>query len=299
MSIEPVLSYSIKDLENISGIKAHTLRIWEQRYNLFEPNRTDTNIRLYSNSDMRKLLNVALLNNNGVKISKIAELSNEELNVKASEILVSQNNYQNQIEFLVMSMIDMNEAKFEEIISENILSIGLVKTIENIVYPFLVRVGVLWQTDSIHPGQEHFMSNLIRQKLIAAIDSQTVKPAEDAPVFMLFLPDNELHEISLIYYNFLLRELNYHTIYLGQSVPFKELVKVAKHKKVTHALSIFTAGLKNSKVEGYLSALSSSLPEVQFYLSGYQLIDFQSHSLSNVNTFKNIQDFKSLITQVK
>jgi DNA-binding transcriptional MerR regulator len=124
MSIEPVLSYSIKDLENISGIKAHTLRIWEQRYNLFEPNRTDTNIRLYSNSDMRKLLNVALLNNNGVKISKIAELSNDQLNVKASEILVSQNNYQNQIEFLVMSMIDMNESKFEEIISENILSIA-------------------------------------------------------------------------------------------------------------------------------------------------------------------------------
>jgi DNA-binding transcriptional MerR regulator len=298
MSIEPVLSYSIKDLENISGIKAHTLRIWEQRYNLFEPNRTDTNIRLYSNSDMRKLLNVALLNNNGVKISKIAELSNDQLNVKASEILVSQNNYQNQIEFLVMSMIDMNESKFEEIISENILSIGLVNTIENIVYPFLIRVGVLWQTNSIHPGQEHFMSNLIRQKLISAIDSQSLKPAADGPVFMLFLPDNELHEISLIYYNFLLRELNYQTIYLGQSVPFKELIKVAHHKKVTHALSVFTSGLKNSKIEGYLSSLSAALPEVQFFLSGYQLIDFKTHSLSNVNTFKNLQEFKSSITEL-
>lgn len=299
MSVEPVISYSIKDLENISGIKAHTLRIWEQRYNLFEPVRTDTNIRMYSNNDMRKLLNVALLNNNGVKISKIAELSNEQLNQKATEILVLENNYENQIEFLVMCMIDMNENKFEEIISENILSIGLVKTIEHIIYPFLVRVGVLWQTDSIHPGQEHFISNLIRQKLLSAIDSQSIKPSENAPIVMLFLPENELHEISLIYFNFLLRELNFQTIYLGQSVPFNEVVKVANFKNVTHIIGVFTAGVKSSKLDSYVRSLSTTLPKVQFMLSGYQLLEYSNPELKNITIFKNIAEFKTNLLQMQ
>lgn len=287
-----MVTYSIKDLENISGIKAHTLRIWEVRYKILTPLRTETNIRLYSNSDMLKLLNVALLNNNGVKISKIAKLSNEEISKRTAEILSKENSYSNQIENLVIAMVDMDEHTFENVVSNNILKFGIENTLTNILYPFLLKVGVLWRTNSIYPGQEHFISHLIRQKLISAIDGQIVKHSDNATKYMLFLPQNELHEISLLFYNYLIRKANHKSIYLGQSVPYEDVVKVAKDTNCKYLVSIFTSGLKPKKVKEYIENLSKEIPDKTILLSGYQTVDIDITNFKNVTFFKNPDEFK-------
>ena len=162
--------YSIKDLEKLSGIKAHTLRIWEKRYNLVEPKRTETNIRYYDDEDLKKVLNVALLNRNGLKISHIAGLKTEEINSKISDLSKGNQDSESVIDNLVISMIELDEKKFEKILSRTIMQAGFEETILYTIYPFFQKIGLLWQTGAINPAQEHFISNLVRQKLIVAID---------------------------------------------------------------------------------------------------------------------------------
>ncbi|MEQ9302640.1 MAG: MerR family transcriptional regulator, partial [Marinoscillum sp.] len=165
-------TFSIRDLEHLSGIKAHTLRIWEQRYELIKPKRTDTNIRYYDDHDLKLILNVALLKENGIKISKIAEMSDGELQREVLKLTERNLRYPEQIHALTISMVDLDEDRFNKIISSNILKLGFEKTMMNVIYPFLSKIGILWQTSAINPAQVHFISNLVRQKLIAAIDGQ-------------------------------------------------------------------------------------------------------------------------------
>jgi DNA-binding transcriptional MerR regulator len=164
------MQYSIKDLENLSSIKAHTIRIWEKRYSLIEPARTDTNIRYYNDEDVKKLLNVAVLVQNGVKISHVAQLSPNEIKQKAAFILQNPNDVDNQVKNLILSMVELSESKFNKILNKSIITMGFEKTMMYLVYPFLEQIGVMWQTGSINPAHEHFISNLIRQKLMVAID---------------------------------------------------------------------------------------------------------------------------------
>jgi DNA-binding transcriptional MerR regulator len=263
--------FSIKDLEKLSGIKAHTLRIWEQRYGILKPERTDTNIRWYCNDKLKHLLNVAFLYDHGFKISKIACLQPEEVITEVNKIVDSEISECDQIRGLVMSMVELDEERFEKIISNNIKHKGFSFTIEKIVYPFLNKIGMMWQTGSINPAQEHFISNLIRQKLIAAIDSQ--KPAKnDMPKkFVLFLPDGELHELSLLYFNYLLRSLGHQVTYLGQTVPFEDLQKVVEIKKPDHIVSVLT-NYKNDLNE-FIEHLSDAFPFSGILLSGCQVMD--------------------------
>jgi len=290
-----MIKYSIKDLESISGIKAHTLRIWEVRYKLFKPHRTDTNIRLYNNDDIRKLLNVALLNNHGLKISKIATLSNSEISSKALEILSTEDTFQSQIDSLTMAMVEIDEDRFELVVSNSILKFGLEDTITQIIYPFLVKVGVLWRTESINPGQEHFITNLIRQKIIAAIDEQVMQITDDSKKFLLYLPENELHEISILFYNYLIRKNKYKTIYLGQSVPFEDVVKLCDSMQPTHVITVLTAGIRSKKVLEYIEQLSKKCNKQKILLSGYQVFETENIKFENVHIFKNKEDLSSLI----
>ncbi|RYF66671.1 MAG: MerR family transcriptional regulator, partial [Cytophagaceae bacterium] len=184
-------NYSIKDLEQLSGIKAHTLRIWEHRYNIIQPKRTDTNIRTYDDQDLKLVLNISLLKDHGYKISEISKLSVEEMYQEVIKISDKQLSYPDQIHALTITMIDLDEDRFEKIISTNILQFGFENTMINIIYPFLSRIGTLWVTGSIGPAQEHFITNLIRQKLIVAIDGQVSKQRPNGKKYMLFLPEGE------------------------------------------------------------------------------------------------------------
>lgn len=285
--------YSIKELEQLSGIKAHTIRIWEKRHKLIDPARTSTNIRFYSDQDLKKIINVSLLNNNGIKISRIANMSFEEMTRKVLEISELKNDLAIHIDQLVISMIDMEEEGFEKILNNMILRYGFERTTTEIVYPFLEKIGILWQTQNITPAHEHFMSNLIRQKLIVAIDGLPLPP-KGARKVMLFLPEGELHEIGLLFYHYITRKAGLRTYYLGQNVPHPDLISVYEvHKPELLVTSITTALVV--PVEVYFETLNKDFPESRVLASGMQTQKFQGASLGNIQTFTNALELKNYI----
>jgi len=263
MSKAPNLQYTIKDLERLSGIKAHTLRIWEQRYNLLNPNRTDTNIRYYSGEDLRKILNISVLNQKGIKISKIVDLSEDEINNRVIEFTRDSSDQGLQIEGLVIAMIDLDEPRFEQIIQVCISRLGFEDTMLKVIYPFFKKVGVLWQTGSINVAQEHFITHLIRQKIIVAIDNLSYKTRPDSRTHMLFLPEGELHEMGLLFYNYLIKKSGHKVIYLGQSVPLKDLkliVGLQKPHTLVTALLSYNATEDVVNILNGINNASGSLP---------------------------------------
>lgn len=295
---EKILKYSIKDLEQISGIKAHTLRIWEQRYNIIKPLRSETNIRSYTNDDLRMLLNISILNNNGYKISKIADMSKEEIYNHVQQISSQQSETGTQIDNLIISMVEIDEDRFERAISNNILKIGFDRTINEIIYPFLQKVALMWMTGSINPAQEHFISSLIRQKLIASIDAQIVQPKPGTPRFMLYLPENELHDISLLYYHYTIRNFQLKSIYLGQSLPFEDLQKIYKVHQPEYLVSIITTAISSKSLNNYLNNLKSSFPFSTILLSGYQLVTQQPDLPENIKFFRDPSEFKAILNSL-
>lgn len=292
-------SYSIKDLEQLSGIKAHTLRIWEQRYNFIIPKRTETNIRYYDDEDLKLILNVSLLRENGYKISKIAEMSTEQIAEAILEITDRNSSYSDQIHSLVMAMIDLDEERFEKIMSTNILQSGFENTMFNIVFPFLSKIGVLWQTGSISPAQEHFISNLIRQKLIVAIDGCYVPSKEVNSKYLLFLPEGELHEISLLFCYYLVKSRKNKVVYLGQNVPLPDLLQTCEIYKPDFLVSVFTSAPPQAKVQDYINTLSKSLPDSTLFLSGYQIIGQDLRAPENVRFFLRLEMLLKVIDEIK
>lgn len=264
--------YSIKDLEHLSGIKAHTLRIWEQRYGLMEPQRTDSNIRYYSDEDLKFVLNVALLNANGYKISRIAEMPRSKVAAEVAKFTSTHQTHESDIASLIISTIDLNEALFEQIFQQNVLNIGFEKTITDVVYPFLDRIGTLWLSGSITPAQEHFISNLIRQKLIVAIDVQPKLPRENAKNVMIYTPENELHELSILFGAYAFKRQQHRVYYLGSSVPFENVEIVAEKHKIDIILLSITAHPSGSNFNTYLSKLVEHFPEKKIILTGYQAL---------------------------
>lgn len=220
--------YSIKDLETLSGIKAHTIRIWEKRYQLFSPERSDTNIRFYSNEELKLLLNISLLNKHGYKISKILELSPQEMVDLLTGIQLVQSEVADLVTALVAATVGMNEEQFNRVFAAGIFKMGFERTVTEVLFPFFSRIGLMWQVGAIDPAQEHFISNLFRQKLIAAIDSLPSRTDKRALTVVLFLPENEMHELSLLFYNYALRSRGFHTVYLGQAVPIETLGRIVE-----------------------------------------------------------------------
>jgi len=261
-------AYSIKDLEKLSGIKAHTIRIWEKRYSLFEPTRTGTNRRLYSDEDLRKIINIAVLSRNGMKISHISHLTVSEIDEKV-EFLSRENNLtENNIDGLVVAMIDFNEDAFNSIVMKSILNTGFEATIENLVFPFMRRIGLLWQTGSVSPAQEHFISNIIKKRILVATDSLSVPKRENRKKVLLFLPDNELHDLGLLYYSYLVRKNGSDLIYLGQMMPLDSLDELNRKWNP----DIIVTGIVTSSTyltpDEYIYELSSIFPGKIVLVSG-------------------------------
>jgi DNA-binding transcriptional MerR regulator len=282
--------YSIKDLERLSGIKAHTLRIWEQRYELFSPARTTTNIRWYTAGDLRKLLNVSVLNNHGIKISKIASMKEDAINKLVVEYTETTTDEAEQVTALVMAMVDLNEARFDKIISLCFMRFGFEKTVEEIIYPFFRKIGVMWQTGSINPVQEHFISNLVRQKIIVAIDGLVPTQIEKPKTFVLYLPNNELHELSLLYYCYKIRSRGHQVIYLGQSVPVEDLETSFDQRPPHFFLTVLTHEIKDVNLQEYLNRLSKKFPESTFLVSGFQMMKRKLSLPRNIQVFKEPSD---------
>ncbi|MBC6365651.1 MerR family transcriptional regulator [Algoriphagus sp. AK58] len=290
-------TYSIKDLEQLSGIKAHTLRIWEQRYSLLSPKRTDTNIRFYDDDDLKLILNVALLNDNGFKISKIASMESQEIREEVMKLTERSLTHDDQIHALTICMIEMDEERFDKILSTNIIKLGFEQTMLNIIYPFMSKIGVLWQTGAINPAQEHFMSNLVRQKLIVAIDGQISQGG--GKKFLLFLPEGELHEISLLFASYLIKSKGHKVIYLGQSTPNDDLLSVFKLHQPEFLLTVITTSPSSEYVQEYVNALAERFSSSQILVTGYQVIGQDLIFPKNVRQMNYIRDIKELLEELE
>ena len=217
--------YSIKDLERFSGIKAHTIRIWEKRYNLLQPDRTDTNIRYYNDDQLRRLLNICTLISNGVKISKINQLSELEIYTEI-ETLMSSDSKDEKLNVFINRIIEsgltFNNQLLESTFRAATLRLGFCKCYRDVILPSLVKFGLLWGKSEMIPSQQHFISNFIKQKLFSAIDSLDL-PNANAKTFLLFLPQNEEHEIGLLFAYYIIKKAGHNVVYLGQNVPTADL----------------------------------------------------------------------------
>jgi len=286
---------SIKELETLSGIKAHTLRIWEQRYGILKPERTDTNIRYYNNNDLKRILNISLLNNNGYKISKIAAFSYEQLLLEAEKFLNNFTKESYQIENLTLSLMDLDDERFEKTVNNSVIHFGFENTIEKILFPFIRQMGNMWQVGMINPAQEHYISNLIRQKLIVGIDKLTPNTIYSPKTFLFYLPSNELHEMGLLYANFLCKSKGHKCIYLGQSVPLEDVVSLSHATKPDAIISIFTSKMQDVELSDYFKQLLNSIPNVDFLVSGRQVFigDEKLADLDpRIKIFEEFKDFK-------
>jgi DNA-binding transcriptional MerR regulator len=285
-----VSNYSIKDIEQLSGIKAHTLRIWEQRYNFIKPKRTNTNIRYYDDNDLKLVLNTALLKDNGHKISRICGMDGHEIQLEVMKLMEKKLGFPEQIQGLTLAMLEIDEDRFEKILSSNILHIGFERTMINLIYPFFQKIGVLWQTGSISPAQEHFISNLVRQKVIVAIDGQVVCTSNCNKKYLLYLPENEMHEISLLFSAYLIKARNNRVIYLGQNVPQNDLMSIYKDHNPDYLLTVMTTHPVARDIQAYVYKLSESFKNAKIIVTGHQVIEHDIDIPKNVMLFNKLQD---------
>lgn len=286
-------SYSIKDLEVLTGIKAHTIRAWEKRYNLIQPKRTTTNIRYYTDEDLKLLLNVALLYNNGYKISKLANLSTKAIQQHALSLTKDNFHPHVQIEGLINATVEMDNLQIDRLLSRNIIQYGLESTMMEIVFPFLQRIGILWQTGAISPVQEHLFSNIMHQKIMVAIDGLKQITASKNNTYLLFLPEWEQHEMSLLFISYILQSRNKNVIFLGSNTPFEDLTIAYNVHTPYNLFTVFSTGIAKKELEKYIHTLHDQFSNSQLIISGKQItgLDKALNIPSSVQVINSMQEF--------
>ncbi|ALM06626.1 MerR family transcriptional regulator [Sediminicola sp. YIK13] len=286
--------FSIRDLENLSGIKAHTIRIWEKRYNLLSPERTSTNIRNYSLASLQKLLNITLLYNNGYKISKIAKVPEEEIPLLVKEI-VARNSFKNHsINAFKLAMVNFDQTMFFNTYNRLLADKSFRDIFYDVFIPLLNELGLLWQTDTISPSHEHFITNLIKQKIIINTDKlHSNEPTRKDKTFVLFLPENEIHELGLLFLNYEINLRGYKSIYLGQTVPTECLTDLTKYYESLHFISYFTVEPSKEKINKYLEEFTTNVNQdgkSKLWILGYQIQNLDKSILPpSMRAFKSIE----------
>lgn len=261
--------YSISDLEKLSGIKSHTIRIWEQRYGILQPKRTDTNIRFYEDEDLKQLLNVALLNRHGFRISKIAEMSKGDIAEQVGSVSDFKSDVDSQLDVLTLSVIEMDEIKFARIFDNNVKEFGFERAMLDVVYPFMEKLSLLWLTGSIKPVQENFITQLIRNKLIAAIEKEPLVSDRKAPKFILYLPKDEQQELSILFLQFLLKRRGFQAVNLGPNLALFDLKDAYKIHHADYVFTVLSETFNREPVQRYLASLQAAVPGCHLLLTGY------------------------------
>lgn len=288
--------YSIKDLEHLSGIKAHTIRIWEQRYNLFSPQRTATNIRYYNDEDVKLILNIATLKNNGMKISKIVDMPPDLMQQEVQKISQDHKSDEDQISALTLAMIDLDENRFSAVLNRNIENLGFEKSMMDVIYPFMSKIGILWLTNVINPAHEHFISHLVRQKIIAATDK--VDDNSDGPLYFLFLPEGELHELGLLFANYILKSRGFRTIFFGQTVPLDALEEVYHKLHPKCLMTAMTTAPDPSEVQRYVNRLANKFKDSSICITGRRVIGQDITLPKNVSILNRFEDLNHITQEV-
>jgi DNA-binding transcriptional MerR regulator len=287
--------FSIKDLEHLSGIKAHTIRIWEKRYHLLEPERTDTNIRTYNIDNLQKLLNVSFLNNNGYKISKIATLTISQISLLVKEITQKNSNQSRAICDFKLAMLNYDQALFYSTYNKLIHEVSFKEIFYQVFIPLLSEIGMLWQTNTITPAHEHFITTLIRQKILVNTELiQSKSKINSNKTFVLYLPDNEIHELGLMFINYELISKGYHSIFLGQSIPIDNLDGLLNLNTEIIFVSYFTIKPEIEQLEDYLQEFEDKIlnhGNSKFWILGNMLQHLNLKKLpKNVRAFHSIDD---------
>jgi DNA-binding transcriptional MerR regulator len=293
--------FSIKELESFTGVKAHTIRIWEQRYGILSPERSDTNIRKYTDKDLKILLNVSLLNSLGHKISNIAKMSDDEISEIISKHSSPEHTDHKMMHTLKLSMLHYDENRFNSFVDPFIEEHGLEVAFKQVFLPFLRQIGYLWQTNAICPAQEHFISNLVRQKMLTQIEKMSGQAITKETTFVLYLPELEIHELSLIMMQYMLRASGYRTIFLGQSVPIEDLLEVHNRLGDIEYVSIFTTNPPSVLVDDYLKKIMHMFEETDsfFHLTGFNLRDSKTPDIRHIKIYPNTETMLQALLQSK
>jgi DNA-binding transcriptional MerR regulator len=286
--------FSIKDLENLTGIKAHTIRIWEKRYNLLEPKRTDTNIRYYDLASFQKLLNVSYLNNNGYKISKIATYKDNEIPALVREIAAESNLESHAINAFKLSMLNFDQTLFYNTYNSLLEEKDFHDIFYDIFIPLLTEIGLLWQTDTISPAHEHFLTSLLRQKILINTEKvQSKQINKSTKTFVLYLPENEIHELGLMFINHQLVNKGYQSIFLGFSVPMESLKDLKDYYDEIIYVSYFTVKPEKEHIDDYIKDFNKLLVDssnTKLWILGYMLNSIDIDKLpKGITAFKSIQ----------
>lgn len=289
-------SFSIRDMENLSGIKAHTIRIWEKRYNLFSPERTDTNIRTYNLESLQKLLNVTLLYNNGYKISKIAKLDEGKIPALVNGIIAEKSEKSHALNSFKLAMLNFDQSLFLKTYNGLMEEKSFTQIFNEVFIPLLNELGLLWQTNTISPAHEHFISNLIKQKIYIHTEKlQFEAPTIKDEIYVLFLPENEIHELGLLYINYQLALQGYKTIYLGQTMPITSLEDLLKYYTNLRFVSYFTVSPTKDEIEDYFEQFREVLKKSKgskLYVLGHQIQEINEEKpLGPITIFKSINQF--------
>ncbi|SOS75096.1 MerR family transcriptional regulator [Tenacibaculum piscium] len=291
-------TFTIKDLENISGIKAHTIRIWEKRYNLLSPERTDTNIRYYSSKNLLKLLNVVLLNKNNYKISKIAAMSNQEILIASRELALKTASNDQAMNSLKLAMFQFDKELFNNTYNQLLDKKTFREIFKDVFVPFLNHIGLLWQTDTLLPAHEHFISNLITQKIQISTERLPYNILNSKVLYVLFLPEHEIHELGLMYLNYELVLRGYKTIYLGQSLPLNNLNYFFESDTEIRFVTSLTVQPYDDKITDYFKEIEAILKDTKHQLiaigaktANVKEIDFEA----NISLYPSIIEFLKIM----
>lgn len=284
--------FSIKDLENLSGIKAHTIRIWEKRYNVLEPMRTDSNIRYYDVTGLQKLLNITLLHNHGYKISKISKFPNHRIPELVNEILSKKNAKLHAINAFKMAMMNFDQKMFLDTYSKLLSEKSFHDVFYEVIIPLMEEIGQLWQTNTITPAHEHFISYLIKLKLLSNTEKiHAAEPIMTDRVFVLLLPYNEVHELGLMYINYEIISKGYKSIFLGQSVPVESLGDIRKYFDNIIYITYATCEPAKSEMPAYIERMQNEILDANARL---WLIGKNTENLDPGNFSQQVQIFHSI-----
>lgn len=287
-------SYSIRQLAALTGIKAHTLRVWEQRYRVIEPHRTATNIRYYDDEHLKRLLSISTLVNHGIRISEACQLSEKEMRSRIEGMQCTEHHlYDDFINGFMIAMIDMDEKKFNKVYNGCLCEHKFEDIVLNVFYPFLTKVGIMWGMNEISPAQEHFATNLIRRKMISATNEIKLKNSGDT--YLLFLPTGEMHEIGLLFVEYILKNKGHKVIYLGQMVPWQDVQAVCEQLEPDFLYTFFITNSGVINIDDYLKQLAKLPFKKGILISGRPELLEHINLPKKVNWLKSAQEAASFI----
>ncbi|MFM9908030.1 MAG: MerR family transcriptional regulator [Chitinophagaceae bacterium] len=262
--------FSIGDIENLTQIKAHTLRIWEQRHGLCIGKRRESRHRFYDGDDLKQILHIALLYKKGKKISHISKLSKEEIRLSALSLSDNSDKFEVYITRLIETSIDMDPIGFVTVVNDAITHTGMETAVLEIIFPFFKKIGMLWLTGHAMPAQEHFASSIITQKIISETDKLPFNPhPQTTRRVLLFTPVGEYHEMPLLFMKFLLKKNGIPHTYMGKSIEFNTLLEYSSKQEVTELFFVLITNLTHTSLDNYLKQLSNYFPNKKISCTGY------------------------------